>query len=243
MAPPHDAAAHAQRDAGAARRAPHHPNGWWRDTAQQLLVLKQDKSVVPALQTHGASRHDQLRALPRAVDARRPRRARHVARARRDAGSESANAHPGDPRQRDAVQGRRHDRSPPTTAPLTKDATPDVAIQAMMTLNTLKVPDAAAASRRHATRNKRAGRAARRRHDPQSAGRRAAGGGGLEALAAPSHRPSRPFSTRVSAIYKEAVLRLPRRRRPRRADAGRRARHDAAPALAGSPRVTGHRTT
>lgn len=27
-----------------------HPNGWWRDTAQQLLVLQQDRSVVPALQ-------------------------------------------------------------------------------------------------------------------------------------------------------------------------------------------------
>jgi mono/diheme cytochrome c family protein len=26
-----------------------HPIGWWRDTAQRLLVLKQDKSVVPAL--------------------------------------------------------------------------------------------------------------------------------------------------------------------------------------------------
>jgi mono/diheme cytochrome c family protein len=26
------------------------PNGWWRDMAQRLLVLKQDKSVVPALQ-------------------------------------------------------------------------------------------------------------------------------------------------------------------------------------------------
>jgi len=26
-----------------------HPNGWWRDTAQKLLVLRQDKSVVPAL--------------------------------------------------------------------------------------------------------------------------------------------------------------------------------------------------
>ena len=26
-----------------------HPNGWWRDTAQRLLVLRQDKSVVPAL--------------------------------------------------------------------------------------------------------------------------------------------------------------------------------------------------
>jgi len=26
-----------------------HPNGWWRDTAQKLLVLSQDQSVVPAL--------------------------------------------------------------------------------------------------------------------------------------------------------------------------------------------------
>jgi len=26
-----------------------HPNGWWRDMAQRLLVIKQDKSVVPAL--------------------------------------------------------------------------------------------------------------------------------------------------------------------------------------------------
>ena len=26
-----------------------HPNGWWRDTAQKLLVLRRDKSVVPAL--------------------------------------------------------------------------------------------------------------------------------------------------------------------------------------------------
>ncbi len=28
-----------------------HPNGWWRDTAQRMLVVKGDKSVVPALQT------------------------------------------------------------------------------------------------------------------------------------------------------------------------------------------------
>jgi mono/diheme cytochrome c family protein/glucose/arabinose dehydrogenase len=26
-----------------------HPNGWWRDTAQKLIILRQDKSVVPAL--------------------------------------------------------------------------------------------------------------------------------------------------------------------------------------------------
>ncbi len=27
-----------------------HPNGWWRDTAQKLIILSQDKSVVPELQ-------------------------------------------------------------------------------------------------------------------------------------------------------------------------------------------------
>ena len=33
--------------AGAAGRSASHPNGWWRDTAQRLLVERGDKSVVP----------------------------------------------------------------------------------------------------------------------------------------------------------------------------------------------------
>ncbi len=37
-----------------------HPNGWWRDTAQKLLVLAQDKSVVPALKTMARSSENQL---------------------------------------------------------------------------------------------------------------------------------------------------------------------------------------
>jgi glucose/arabinose dehydrogenase len=37
-----------------------HPNGWWRDTAQQLLVLKQDTSVVPALRRMVTSSTDPL---------------------------------------------------------------------------------------------------------------------------------------------------------------------------------------
>ena len=49
-------------------------NGWWRDTAQQLLILKQDKSVVPALQKLARSPGDQLGTHSRAVDARRSRR-------------------------------------------------------------------------------------------------------------------------------------------------------------------------
>ena len=37
-----------------------HPNGWWRDMAQRLLVLKQDKSVVPALQQMARSSENLL---------------------------------------------------------------------------------------------------------------------------------------------------------------------------------------
>ncbi|HEX6638122.1 MAG TPA: hypothetical protein VF033_10740, partial [Steroidobacteraceae bacterium] len=44
-----------------------HPNGWWRDTAQKLLVLRGDKSVVPALEklaiTESADPRPRLHAL------------------------------------------------------------------------------------------------------------------------------------------------------------------------------------
>ncbi len=37
-----------------------HPHGWWRDTAQKLLVLRQDKSVVPSLVAMARSSENQL---------------------------------------------------------------------------------------------------------------------------------------------------------------------------------------
>ena len=74
-----------------------HPNGWWRDMAQRLLVLKQDKSVVPALQTM-ARAGTAPRTVPRAVDARGAERARRAARPRSDEGSEPTHARAGDPR-------------------------------------------------------------------------------------------------------------------------------------------------
>jgi glucose/arabinose dehydrogenase/mono/diheme cytochrome c family protein len=44
-----------------------HPNGWWRDTAQKLLVLRRDLSVVPALEklatTDSADARPRLHAL------------------------------------------------------------------------------------------------------------------------------------------------------------------------------------
>lgn len=40
-----------------------HPNGWWRDTAQKLIVLKGDKSVVPALKEMARSHADPIARL------------------------------------------------------------------------------------------------------------------------------------------------------------------------------------
>ncbi|MEZ0276490.1 MAG: hypothetical protein ACAH88_16390, partial [Roseimicrobium sp.] len=43
-----------------------HPNGWYRDTAQKILVLKQDKSVAPAL-TEMLQKHESLLARMHAL--------------------------------------------------------------------------------------------------------------------------------------------------------------------------------
>ena len=84
-------------------------NGWWRDTAQQLLVLKQDKSVVPALQKLARSSTDQLARIHAlwTLDGLGAADAALVAAA--DGGQGRADSHPGHSRQRDALQGRRQD--------------------------------------------------------------------------------------------------------------------------------------
>ena len=91
----------------AARLVTHlsHPNGWWRDTAQQLLVLKQDRSVAPALRAMVRNSEEPAGPVPRAVDARGARRARRSAHAGGSARRGSADANPGAPRQRNALQG------------------------------------------------------------------------------------------------------------------------------------------
>ncbi len=84
-----------------------HPNGWWRDTAQQLLVLKQDRSVVPALQTMVRTSKNQLARFHalwtlEGLGALTPALTREMLR-----GSASRDpADSGDARERDPVQGR-----------------------------------------------------------------------------------------------------------------------------------------
>jgi mono/diheme cytochrome c family protein/glucose/arabinose dehydrogenase len=117
------------------------PNGWWRDTAQQLLVLRQDKSVVPALQKLATSSVNQLARIHaiwtlEGLNAADPSFYRELMKDR-------------DPQLRiQAIRAsetlyKAGDRSLAADyKALTKDADTDVVMQALMTLNTLKVADA-----------------------------------------------------------------------------------------------------
>ena len=121
-----------------------HPNGWWRDTAQQLIVLAQDTSVAPALQRivrsspnvlarfHALWSLEGLGALDAAL----------VREQLKDA----------DPRMRiQAIRAsetlyKAGDKSfAADYRALTKDADADVAIQAMLTSSLFEVPELDAA--------------------------------------------------------------------------------------------------
>ena len=133
-----------------------HPNGWWRDTAQQLLVLRQDKSVVPLLQERLRVSNNLLEKFHvlwtleglSALDAASVRR-------------EMAHA---EPRMRiQAIRAsetlyKAGDRSfAADYKRLAADPIVDVVIQALLTMNKWKVPDAAATLKAVGDANKAAG--------------------------------------------------------------------------------------
>ena len=131
-------------------------NGWWRDTAQQLLILKQDKSVVPALQKLARSSGDQLTRIHAlwtleglgAADATLVRELMEDkdAQIRLQAIRASETAY----KAGDRTLGADYKR-------LMADADADVAIQAILTTNTLKVADASAAIKKTMEANKAKG--------------------------------------------------------------------------------------
>ena len=119
-----------------------HPNGWWRDTAQRLLILKQDKSVVPALEQtvrssdnllarfHALWTLEGLGALNptlvrSAMEDKNPRMRIQAIRASETLYKAGDKSFAGDYRA------------------LTKDPDTNVVIQAMLTANLFKLPDAA----------------------------------------------------------------------------------------------------
>ncbi len=120
-----------------------HPNGWWRDTAQKLLVLKQDKSVVPALKTMTRGSTNPLARI-HALWTLEGLNALDAALAREFVRSSDAALR---------IQGIRASETLYKAGDRTwaadykaalKDADPNVVIQAMLTLNLHKVPDSAA---------------------------------------------------------------------------------------------------
>jgi mono/diheme cytochrome c family protein len=123
-----------------------HPNGWWRDTAQQLLVLKQDRSVVPALQQVVRTSKNQL-ARYHALWTLEGLDALDAALVRQQMK---------DPSPRMRIQAIRASESLYKTGDrsfdadyraLASDKDTDVVIQAMLTLNHLKVANSSDAIR------------------------------------------------------------------------------------------------
>jgi hypothetical protein len=122
------------------------PNGWWRDTAQQLIILKQDKSVVPALKQLALSPGDQLARIHAlwTLDGLLSNDAALMRQMMEDA----------DPQIRlQAIRAsetlyKAGDKSFANDYKrMTTDPDADVVMQAMMTLNTLKVGDANVATK------------------------------------------------------------------------------------------------
>jgi mono/diheme cytochrome c family protein len=118
-----------------------HPNGWWRDTAQKLLIRRGDKSVVPALTEMAFKNKNHLARIHalwtlEGLDALDPSMIRHaledshpqvrVAAIRTSETLYKA----GDKSLISDVIARLH------------DSDPNVVIQAMMTLHFLQWPDA-----------------------------------------------------------------------------------------------------
>jgi mono/diheme cytochrome c family protein len=213
-------------------------NGWWRDTAQQLLVLKQDKSVVPALKQMARTSANQLARI-------------HAVWTLEGLGSADAGLvrellEDGDAQirlQAIRVSETLYKAGDKTFAAdykaKAKDADTDVAMQAVMTLNTLKVADANATIKAVMETNRTKGvqLVAGTILNPPATGAR----GGLDALGARTYTPQEQAALdKGQQIYKEVCFAC-------HGDDGRGEPMPGAPpgttrapALASSPRVTGH---
>jgi mono/diheme cytochrome c family protein len=119
-----------------------HPNGWWRDMAQRLLILKQDKSVVSALEQMTRSSDDLLARFHalwtleglNALDASLVREVMKDKNPRIRIQAVRASETLYKAGDKSFAQDYRA---------LTKDADPNVVIQAMVTTNLFKLADAA----------------------------------------------------------------------------------------------------
>jgi len=216
-----------------------HPNGWWRDTAQQLLVLKQDKSVVPALQerlrtsTNLLEKFHTLWTLEGldALDATTVRR-------------EMAHAEPRMRIQAVRASETLYKSGDRTFAAdyrrMAADPDVNVSIQALLTMNKWRVPDAAAVIKATAAANTAAGVqlvATTIFNPPANAGGGGPGRGGAPVFTTAERavldRGQQIYGELCFACHGEDGYGAPR--------PGDTTGATMAPRLVGSPRVNGHR--
>ncbi len=211
-----------------------HANGWWRDTAQQLLVQRQNKSVVPALQSLVRT-PDNLVARFHALWTLEGLGALDLALVREQMKD-------GSPRMR--VQAIRASETLFKSGSRTladdyrnmaKDSDPDVAIQAMLTANLFKLPGSEALIKDTMASNKARG--------VQEIGQRI-----LQRLAAAATTAAAGFTPEQQeqmkegeTIYKSLCQTCHGEDARGVAVAGTQDGSMMGPALAGSARVQGHR--
>ena len=218
-----------------------HPNGWWRDTAQQLIVLKQDKSIVPMLQA-------MLRTSTNLVQKF------HVMWSLEglgalDAGTVRAQMNDREPRMRiQAIRAsetlyKAGDKSfAADYKRLSTDPNVDVVIQSMLTMSKWKVADADATIKAVAAANKAAGvqLVATNLLNPAAANAGRGGGGGRGG-GTPLSAADAALVEKGGAVYAEVCFACHGADGFGAARPGDTSGGTMAPALAGSPRVNGHR--
>jgi glucose/arabinose dehydrogenase/mono/diheme cytochrome c family protein len=116
-----------------------HPNGWWRDTAQKLLVLKQDTSVVPTLKTMARTSGNQLARI-HAVWTLEGLGSLDAALVRELMKSPDPQIRIQAIRASETLYKGRDKSFAADYKAMTRDPDPNVVIQAMLTLNLHKVP-------------------------------------------------------------------------------------------------------
>jgi putative membrane-bound dehydrogenase-like protein len=226
-------------DESAAQLVAHlsHQNGWWRDTAQQLLVQRQDKSVVPALQNlvrtsdnlvtrfHALWTLEGLNALDLALVREQMKDSNPRMRVQAIRASETL--------YKASIKGLADDYRA-----MTKDSDPDVAIQALLTANLFKLPEVESLIKETMESNKARG--------VQEIGQRV-----LQRIAAAASTAAAGFSPEQleqmkegETVYKSLCATCHGEDARGVAVAGSQDGSMVGmmgPALAGSPRVTGHR--
>jgi mono/diheme cytochrome c family protein/glucose/arabinose dehydrogenase len=239
---PRDATMPRMHEETAAQLVAHlaHPNGWWRDTAQQLLVLRRDTSVVPLLQERLRTSTNLLEKFHTmwtlegldALDASTVRREMQhpEARMRIQAIRASETLYKGGDRSF-AADYRR----------LASDADVNVTIQALLTMNKWRVPEAADTIRTVAAARREAGvqLVATTILNPPAAnaGRGGPGRGGAPVFSA----EEQAVLARGQQIYGELCFTCHGDDGYGAPRAGDTSGATMAPRLAGSPRVNGHR--